>query len=92
MNVQIHVKEYSEIWSEVHFSPTDFWHIQKELSYTNLTSNRTSRTKLQKQPHFDKYVELCFLNSDAWASEIAVQYSMEKCNSCFLVYLGNIKL
>ena len=65
---------------EVHFSHhiLIFLH-KKELSYSNITSQRL----LQKQSSFDK-IDLC-------ASEIAIQYSLEKHNSCYPAYLANIK-
>ncbi len=86
------LKEYSEInWLEVHFSPhnyTNFWfglfcfvclHILKDLSCTNLRSRETMQFWQNRQ--------VCFVNvwiSDAWASEITVQYSMEKYNLCYI--------
>ncbi len=56
-----------------------FFHIQKALSYTNLTSQGL----LQKRSTFYKIAKsLYFLISDARASEIT-EYSMEKYNSCY---------
>ncbi len=54
-HTDIPLKRYSEIlWAKVHFSPHIliffFFHIQKELSYTSLTSTGL----LQKQSSFDK--------------------------------------
>ena len=77
------LKGYSDIlWSEVHFFFTHFvitvLHIQKELSYTSLTSigflqEQSSFYQIRRSLHFFKI-------SDAWALENTVQYSMEKYN------------
>ncbi len=80
---------YSEIlWSEAHFSPYNLiLHTQSKrtiLYYTNLTSKRF----LREESSFDK-ISLYFWICDARASEITVQYSMEKYNSCYVTRISH---
>ncbi len=86
------LKGHSEIlWSEVYFSPHNLILLHSERAF--LYSNLTSTGHLQKQSSFDKLgPSLYFWISDAQASEITVQYSMEKYNSCYPAYFTNVKL